>query len=235
MLNVMATRFRSRQVVPRIRGGLGARMGALVAGLSVFAAGIVALLQSGLGLSPWDVLHDGLAARTGLSFGAASVAVSLLVLALAWFLGAPLGAGTVANAVLVGVFVEALTAIGPVERLADAPLAARVFLLAAGVSLMAVGTALYLGAGFGAGPRDSLMVVGAERLRARVGLVRSLLELSVLGAGVALGGTVGIGTIVFALGIGPGVEACFALLERSPLVRSPAGAEVGARPALEAA
>lgn len=231
----MAIWIRPRRVLPRVRGGLLARAVVLFFGLLVFAAGIVALLESRLGLSPWDVLHDGLAARTGLSFGAASVAVSLLVLVLAWFLGAPLGAGTVANAVLVGAFVEALTAIGAVERLADAPLAARFVLLALGVSLMAVGTALYLGAGLGAGPRDSLMVVGAERLGARVGLVRAALELSVLGAGVALGGTVGIGTIVFALGIGPAVEACFALLERSPLVRSPAGAEVGARPALEAA
>ena len=227
--------IRPRPVVPRVRGGLWARAVVLVSGLLVFAAGIVALLESRLGLSPWDVLHDGLAARTGLSFGAASVTVSLLVLVLAWFLGAPLGVGTVANAVLVGAFVEALTAIGAVERLADAPLAARFLLLALGVSLMAVGTALYLGAGFGAGPRDSLMVVGAERLGARVGLVRAALELSVLGAGVALGGTVGIGTIVFALAIGPAVEACFALLERSPLVRSRAGAEVAARPALEAA
>jgi uncharacterized membrane protein YczE len=244
MLTVMAIRVRRRQVVPRVRGGLWARAGVLVAGLFVFAAGIVALLESGLGLSPWDVLHDGLAARTGLSFGAASVVVSLLVLVLAWSLGAPLGVGTVANAVLVGAFVEALAAIGAVERLADAPLAARLLLLAAGVLLMAAGTALYLGAGFGAGPRDSLMVVGAERLRARVGLVRSVLELSVLGAGVALGGTVGIGTIVFALGIGPGVEACLALLERSPLVLPRAGAEVGSaeergdalpRPATEAA
>jgi uncharacterized membrane protein YczE len=244
MLTVMAIRVRRRQVVPRVRGGLWARAGVLVAGLFVFAAGIVALLESGLGLSPWDVLHDGLAARTGLSFGAASVVVSLLVLVLAWSLGAPLGVGTVANAVLVGAFVEALTAIGGLERLADAPLAARLLLLAAGVLLMAVGTALYLGAGFGAGPRDSLMVVGAERLRARVGLVRSVLELAVLGAGVALGGTVGVGTILFALGIGPAVEACFTLFERSPLVLSPAGAEGGSaeecgdalpRPALEAA
>jgi uncharacterized protein len=215
---MIALRAPRRQVVPRLRGGPCARGGALLAGLLVFAAGIVALLESRLGLSPWDVLHQGLSERTGLSFGVASIVVSLIVLMLAGSLGARLGIGTVANAVLVGAFVEALTAINAIERLADAPLAGRLILLVAGLLLMGAGTALYLSAGFGAGPRDSLMVVGAERLGARVGLVRGTLELSVLAGGAALGGTVGIGTVAFALGIGPAVEAAFSLLERSPLV-----------------
>jgi uncharacterized protein len=215
---MIALRAPRRQVVPRLRGGPWARGGALLAGLLVFSAGIVALLESKLGLSPWDVLHQGVSERTGLSFGVASIVVSLLVLVLAWALGARLGIGTVANAVLVGTFVEALTAIDAVERLADAPLAGRLLLLVAGLLLMGAGTALYLSAGFGAGPRDSLMVVGAERLGARVGLVRGTLELSVLVAGAGLGGTVGVGTVAFALGIGPAVEAAFSLLERSPLV-----------------
>ncbi len=215
---MIAHRIPRRQVVPRLRGGPWARGGALLAGLFVFSSGIVALLESKLGLSPWDVLHQGLSERTGLSFGVMSIVVSLIVLTLGWSLGARLGIGTVANAVLVGAFVEALTAIDTVERLADAPLASRLFLLAAGLLLMGMGTALYLSAGFGAGPRDSLMVVGAERFGVRVGLVRAALELSVLVAGAALGGTVGIGTVAFAFGIGPAVEAAFSLLERSALV-----------------
>lgn len=212
-----------------------ARAAVLVTGLFVFASGIVALLESNLGLSPWDVLHQGLARHTALSFGTANVVVSVVVLALAWSLGARLGAGTVANAVLVGAFVEALTAVDAVERLDGAHLAVRLLLLVAGLVLMAVGTALYLGAGLGAGPRDSLMVVGAERLGARVGLVRSALEVSALGCGVLLGGTVGIGTVAFALGIGPAVEACFELLERSPLVhRDPLDRDEGGHGASEA-
>jgi uncharacterized membrane protein YczE len=241
---MIALRAPRRQVVPRLRGGPWARGGALLAGLLVFSAGIVALLESKLGLSPWDVLHQGLSERTGLSFGVASIVVSLVVLTLGWSLGARLGIGTAANAVLVGTFVEALTAIDAVERLADASLAARLILLVAGLLLMGAGTALYLSAGFGAGPRDSLMVVGAERLGVRVGLVRGTLELSVLVAGAALGGTVGIGTVAFALGIGPAVEAAFSLLERSPLVlprgddeRSPGqdACDAVARSALETA
>jgi uncharacterized membrane protein YczE len=209
-----------------------ARTGVLVTGLLFFAAGIVALLESNLGLSPWDVLHQGLARHTPLSFGTANVVVSVAVLMLAWALGARLGVGTVANAVLVGGFVEALMAVDAVERLDGSPLAVRVVLLSGGLLLMAVGTALYLGAGLGAGPRDSLMVVGAERLGARIGLVRSALELSALGCGVALGGTVGVGTVAFALGIGPAVEVCFELLERSPLVHS--GAREDTHAALDA-
>jgi uncharacterized membrane protein YczE len=233
-----------RQVVPRLRGGSSVRASALLTGLFMFASGIVALLESRLGLSSWDVFHQGLADHTGLSFGAASIAVSIVVLALVWSLGARLGVGTVANAILVGAFVEALTSIAFVDHLASASAAARVLLLVCGLALMGVGTALYLSADLGAGPRDSLMVVGAQRLGVRVGLVRGALEVLVLGAGAALGGTVGVGTVAFALGIGPAVEGGFSLLERSRLAL-PRGGEGGegagrppacdpvARPALE--
>jgi uncharacterized protein len=193
------------------------RLCLLVAGLFLFAAGIVALLESGLGLSPWDVLHQGLARRTALSFGAANVAVSALVLAAAWVLGARIGVGTLANAILVGAFVDLLSAAEPVRALADAPLSTRIGLVVAGLGLMGAGTGLYLGADLGAGPRDSLMVVGARRTPLRIGVVRGTLELAALGGGVALGGTVGVGTVAFALGIGPSVELSFWLLGRSPL------------------
>jgi uncharacterized membrane protein YczE len=189
----------------------------LVAGLFLFAAGIVALLESRLGLSPWDVFHQGLARHTPLSFGEANIAVSVAVVAVAWALGARIGFGTLANALLVGGFVQLLTSLGTVTRLAHEPLGVRIGLLAAGVGLMGIGSGFYLGAAFGAGPRDSLMVVGAERTRFRIGAVRAALELSALGAGAALGGTVGIGTLAFALLIGPAIESVFWLLERSPL------------------
>jgi uncharacterized membrane protein YczE len=182
----------------------------------------VALLESKLGLSPWDVLNQGLAKHSPLTFGLANIAVGLVVLVVAWVLGAPPGLGTVANAVLIGLFIEALTRIGPVESLADAPLAARAALLPVGIALMGVGSAFYIGANYGAGPRDSLMLVLARRTRRRIGLVRAGLEASALVVGFALGGTVGIGTLAFALSIGPAVEASFGLLARSPLGRAPA-------------
>jgi len=202
---------------PLIRGDLFVRVPLLLFGLALFAAGIVALLESRLGLSPWDVLHQGISRHTPLTFGEANIAVSAVVLASAWALGARIGVGTIANAVLVGSLVQLLTSFGAVTGLAHDPLAVRIVLLVAGLALMGVGTALYLGAGLGAGPRDSLMVVGAQRTRFRIGVVRATLELCALAAGVALGGTFGVGTIAFALGIGPSVELSFWLLAHSPL------------------
>lgn len=202
---------------PQLRGGLRPRFGLLITGLFLFAAGIVALLESRLGLSPWDVLHQGIARHTPLSFGEANIAVGILVLTVAFLLGASIGIGTITNAILVGGFVQLLTRLGPVAALAHDPLGTRVVLLVAGIALMGVGTALYIGAGLGAGPRDSLMVVGSQRTGFRIGAVRATLEVSALAVGFVLGGTVGVGTLAFALGIGPTVEFCFWMLERSPL------------------
>jgi uncharacterized membrane protein YczE len=203
---------------PRLRGRLPVRLCYLLSGLLLFAAGIVALLESRLGLSPWDVLHQGLAEHTPLGFGEANIAVGVVVLGCAWLLGAHVGPGTIANALLVGVFVQLLLSLGAVAELAETPLGARVALLAGGIALIGAGTGLYIGADLGAGPRDSLMVVGARRTRQRVGAVRAAIEVSALAAGAVLGGTVGVGTLAFALGIGPSVELAFRLLERSSLV-----------------
>jgi uncharacterized membrane protein YczE len=206
-----------RTAPPRVRGGLVVRLVVLLAGLGLFAAGIVAMLESGLGLSPWDVLHQGIARHSALSFGEANVAVSAGVLVLAMALGARVGAGTILNAILVGTFVHVLESVPAVERLAGAALPGRAGLLALGLVLIAAGTALYIGAGLGAGPRDSLMLVGARRTHRRIGLVRGAIELSALAGGFALGGTAGVGTLAFAVGIGPLVEASFRLLALSPL------------------
>lgn len=203
---------------PVFRGGLGARLLALVFGLFLCAAGIVGLLESELGLSPWDVLHQGLAAHTPLSYGTANIVVGLLVLVVSWGLGARIGVGTIANAVLIGLFIEVLVRVPAVEALSEEGLAVRSLVLAAGIALVAVGSAFYLGAALGAGPRDSLMLVLALRSSRRIGVVRTLLESSVVVVGAVLGGTIGIGTVAFALLIGPALEASFWLLGRTPLV-----------------
>jgi len=202
---------------PRLRGGLPLRIGLLSGGLVLFASGIVALLEAQLGLPPWDVLHQGIAEHTPLSFGGANLVVSIAVVILAWRLGARIGLGTLANAVGVGAIIVVLTSLGPVERLADAPLGVRIGLLVGGLVLMGAGSGLYLGAALGAGPRDSLMVVGAARTPFRIGLVRGAIELGALVCGLLLGGTIGIGTVAFVILIGPAVESSFWLLERSPL------------------
>jgi len=202
---------------PRVRGGIAARLASLVAGLFLFALAIVLLLESRLGLSPWDVLNQGIARHSPLSFGAANVAVGLAVLVLAWGLGGAPGVGTVANAVLVGTFIQLLTSIDGIDDLSSDPLGARIALLVAGIALVGPASALYIGADLGAGPRDTLMLVGARRTGRRVGVVRATLEATALAAGIVLGGTFGVGTVAFALLVGPVVEASFALLARSRL------------------
>ena len=204
-------------VPPRIRGGPAVRTLSLVAGLGLFAAGIVALLESGLGLPPWDVLNQGISDRTPLSFGTANIVVAVCVMVLAWALGARIGPGTVANAILIGLFVDLLLRSAAVDGLSDEPLGARIGLMVGGILVIGLGSGLYIGAGMGAGPRDSLMLVTAARSGVRIGAVRAALEIAVTAAGFALGGTIGIGTLAFALGVGPAIEASFWALARSPL------------------
>jgi uncharacterized protein len=177
----------------------------------------VLFLEARLGLPPWDVLHQGIARHTPLSFGIANVVVAVVVLGLAWWLGARIGLGTVANAALIGLFVALLQPLHAVHALSTWPLAARVGLLGLGLVAFGVGSAFYIGAALGAGPRDSLMLVGSRRLGMRIGAVRALIEVTVLVAGFLLGGVVGLGTVLFAALIGPAVEASFWLLSRTPL------------------
>jgi uncharacterized membrane protein YczE len=199
---------------PVLRGGPVARSAWLVSGLLLCACGIVAFLESRLGLPPWDVLHQGIAKHTPLSFGLANEVVAVVILFLAWRLGSRPGLGTIANAVLIGLFVVLIQPLSVVQHLAGWPLPARIVLLTAGLAFFGVGSAFYIGAALGAGPRDSLMLVGALRSGVRIGAVRAALEGTALVAGVVLGGTVGVGTLVFALLIGPAVEGSFWLVTR---------------------
>jgi uncharacterized protein len=200
-----------------VRGGYVARLASLVFGLALFALGIVLILESKLGLSPWDVLNQGISMHTPLSFGMANVAVGIVVLFIGWALGGKPGVGTVANALLVGTFIQAFTSIEAVTNLAHSGLGVRVVLLLAGTLLIGPASAFYIGADLGAGPRDTLMLVGARRTGFRVGIVRGTLEICALVVGIALGGTFGVGTVLFALLVGPIVEASFGVLARTPL------------------
>ena len=202
-----------------MRGGFVPRFVSLVFGLWLCALGVVAFLESELGLPPWDVLHQGLAEQSSLSFGAANVAVSFAVLGLSWALGARIGLGTVMNAAVIGSAVILLTHIPWVNGLSGSPVAVRFGLMLLALALFGAGSAFYIGAAMGAGPRDSLMLVVSHRLRTRIGVARTIVEASALVVGFALGGTVGIGTLLFAFGIGPAVEASFFLMSRTPLAK----------------
>ena len=202
---------------PLVRGPVVARWVSLGVGLFLFAFGIVLLLESELGLSPWDVLNQGVSEHTSLSFGTANIAIAVVVLVLAWALGARIGPGTVANAILIGLMVDGLLAIDVVDALSESSLTARITFMVVGILIIGIGSGLYIGAGLGAGPRDSLMLVAARRAGVRIGAARVTIEVVVTVVGFALGGTVGIGTLAFAFGIGPAVELSFWLLEHSPL------------------
>ena len=188
------------------------RLVVLLAGLFCFSLGIVLTLQSQLGLGPWDVLHQGIARQLGISFGMTSIGVGFGVLVLAWLLGLRVGLGTVLNMALIGAFIDLISLIGLVPDFGGRSWFPRLAVDVAGVLTVGIGSALYIKADFGAGPRDGLMLVLARRAGGRVATVRAAIELTVLAAGALLGGTVGVGTLVFALGIGPAVGLAFRVL-----------------------
>ena len=178
------------------------RGSALLIGLAGYGFSMALMIKAGLGLDPWDVFHQGLAGRTGLSFGLITAIVGVGVL-LAWI---PLrnrpGIGTVANVIVIAVVVDASLAVLP----APSALPIRIALMIGAVVLNAISTVLYIGAGLGPGPRDGLMTGLVARTGLSVRLVRTSIEATVLAVGWLLGGTVGVGTVVYALGIGPLVQ-----------------------------
>jgi uncharacterized membrane protein YczE len=188
----------------------------LVAGLFLAAFGIVLTLRTELGVSPWDVLHGGLAERTGLSFGVVVQLVGAVVLAASLLLGVRPGPGTLANLVLIGVFEDLLLDTDLAAGVGDGPLLVRLAVLVAGIVLIGVAGALYIGAHYGAGPRDGLMVALHTRRGWSIGVARTVVEASALVLGILLGGPVGAGTALYTLGIGPATQAAFRLLRTTP-------------------
>lgn len=186
----------------RARRGLALRLMQLLAGLFLWGVAITLLVRSELGLGPWDAFHVGLSLQTGMSIGMASIATGFVIVAVTALLRIRPGLATLANMVLIGVFVDLLLPLIPV---APGPALALGY-FAAGMALVGVATGAYIGAGFGSGPRDALMLVIRERSGWTVGRARAVLEACVLAAGWAMGGRVGLGTVLFALGVGPVVQ-----------------------------
>lgn len=156
-------------------------------------------IRSTLGLDPWDVLHEGLARRTGLSFGLITALTGALVL-LVWIpLKQKPGVGTIANVVVIAISVDVTLALIPAPQ----GLLPRIVLLTLGIVLNAVAFAAYVGSRLGPGPRDGMVTGFCRRTGASLRLTRTVIELVVLGTGWLLGGTVGIGTILYAVSIGP--------------------------------
>jgi uncharacterized membrane protein YczE len=210
-------------ISPPPRDRLPRRLGQLFAGLILYGVSDAMLVLAGLGLDPWDVLHQGLARLTGIPIGTWSIFVGAAVL-LMWI---PLrqrpGVGTACNVVVIGSVIDVVLAVVPAPH----GLALRWLTLVCGVLLNGVATACYIGAGLGPGPRDGLMTGIAGRghsLRA----VRTGIELTVLATGWLLGGTVGSGTVLYAVSIGPVVHL---LLPRLTVARAPVSPVTPATPA----
>ncbi|MET4924939.1 hypothetical protein P3L51_21740 [Streptomyces sp. PSRA5] len=197
---------------------LSRRLCQLYAGLLLYGVSLAMMLNAALGLDPWDVFHQGLADLTGLSFGTATVITGVVVL-LFWI---PLrerpGLGTVSNVLVIGPTVDITSPLLPTPH----TLLPSFLLLAAGIVLNGVASGAYIGAGFGPGPRDGLMTGIHRRSGRSLRLIRTSIELSVLAVGFLLGGTIGLGTVLYAVTIGPLVQFFLPVLTPAP---RPAGKE----------
>lgn len=172
------------------------------------------MVLSGLGLGPWEAFHQGIGRHLGVPIGTVSIGLGLPILALWWPLGERPGFGTLANVVVIGTATNA----GLIWLPAASGIAAQVAEMTAGVLMIGMASGLYLAANLGAGPRDGLMTGIHHRFGWSIRRARTAIELTVLVAGWALGGTVGLGTVVFALGIGPVVQLFLGLFDREGLV-----------------
>ncbi|MAY95356.1 hypothetical protein [uncultured Nocardioides sp.] len=184
-------------------GRLPRRLVQLYAGLLLYGVSLAMLVRAGLGAAPWDVLHLGLATHLPMTLGQALILTSVLVLLLWIPLREVPGLGTVSNAIVLGLAADATLAV--LDRPDD--LAWRVVLMVAAVGLNGLATAAYIGAQLGRGPRDGLMTGLHRRTGLSIRLVRTSLEVTVVVIGLLLGGTAGLGTVLYALAIGPVTQA----------------------------
>jgi uncharacterized membrane protein YczE len=208
--------------VAQLRAGrLGRRLPQLVVGLLLYGASLAMMVRGALGLAPWDVLHSGFIRHVPMTIGQAVVLLSFVVLLLWIPLREKPGIGTVANAVLVGLAADATLAV-----LAEPDsVVLRVGLLVGGLVLNGLATALYIGSQFGRGPRDGLMTGLARRTGLSLRLVRTALEVTVVVIGLLLGGALGLGTVVYALAIGPLAQLMlpWCTVEVAPRASAPGG------------
>ncbi|MCL1854537.1 MAG: hypothetical protein FWF86_02290 [Clostridia bacterium] len=190
------------------------RLASLVWGLFLYALGIVLCVQANIGCAPWDVLHMGLSSKVGMTMGQMSIIVGALICLIVYLLHEKLGVGTLLNMLLIGVFMDVIFSLEVIPPMNS--LWAGILVMIAGLFVIAVGSYFYMGSGFGAGPRDSLMVSLRRHTRWPVGVCRALVEGTVLLVGFFLGGQVGVGTVIAVFGIGFCVQIAFHLLSFDP-------------------
>jgi uncharacterized membrane protein YczE len=188
---------------------IGRRFAQLIAGLVVYGFATALMVRSGLGLNPWDVLHQGLDKRTNLSSGTVVILTGIIVLILWVPLRQRPGIGTISNVLVIGLAADLALRMIPVA----VALPVRASMLFVGILLLGIATSAYIGAGLGPGPRNGLMTGVADRTGWPVGVVRTAIEVSVLATGWWLGGAVGAGTVLYAVAIGPLIQATLPIFE----------------------
>lgn len=192
----------------------------LVIGLFGYGVAVALMIQSQLGLGPWDAFHVGVETLTGIPVGQVSIYAGLLIIVGTWFIGVRPGLGTISNMILIGVFIDLLLPVLPQAHGWGMGLAYFI----PGLLICGLSTGFYIGAGLGNGPRDGLMVGLRQRTRWPVRRIRTLIELVVLLFGWLMGGPIGLGTLLFAFGIGPaaqwGMRVCGVLDQPSGSVRA---------------
>ena len=211
----MLARFDLRAALPRLPG--------LVVGLILFGVGIAVMKEAGLGLGPWESLHDGLGLLTGQPLGTISIALGIPILLLWWPLGERPGIGTLLNVITIGSATNLGLAVLPTV---NGPVAVELAVMLVGLLTIAVGSGLYLAADLGPGPRDGLMTGVHRRFGWSIRRARTAIEVTVLIGAFLLGGAIGLGTVVFALGIGPLVQVTLGWFDRDGRVQRRRGAEL---------
>ncbi|NTW05091.1 MAG: hypothetical protein HGA27_03095 [Peptococcaceae bacterium] len=187
------------------------RVGDLIIGIVLFSAGIVLTMKANLGYAPWEVFHQGLGERISLSIGNASILTSFVICIIVVLMGEKLGFGTILNMVLMGVFIDGLLLLDFIPQMQG--LLSGILEITIGFFIIAFGSYFYIRSGFGAGPRDSLMVAFERKSNLSVGLCRIIIESSAVLIGWIFGGPVGIGTVIAAFGIGLCVQIVFTLMK----------------------
>ncbi|WP_422486615.1 YczE/YyaS/YitT family protein [Gudongella sp. DL1XJH-153] len=172
------------------------RLFMVVVGLFIFATGIVLTINAGLGVSPWDVFHQGVSRTVGITIGQASITMGFLIILLDIYLGQAIGWATIMNMLLIGTFIDVLM-LNNLIPVAETTVVGLVMIIT-GIVVQATGFAIYISQGIGAGPRDGLMVVLTRRSGKSVRLIKSIIDATAVSIGIILGGTFGIGTIIMA-------------------------------------
>lgn len=190
------------------------RLVRLLAGLFLYALGIVLTMKANIGYAPWEVFHAGVGKTIGMTIGNVSIVTGLLIVLLTFAMGEKLGLGTLLNMVLIGIFMDLLLHIDIIPIMAD--WLSGFMVLVAGLFVISLASYFYIGSGFGAGPRDSLMVALTRKIGLPVGLCRGCIELAAVISGWILGGMVGAGTVISAFVIGFCVQITFWMLRFDP-------------------